>query len=36
MLKIKQFAFNPFGVSTFIVYDSDTRDALVVDPGMVS
>lgn len=36
MLKIKQFAFNPFGVSTFIVYDSDTRDALAVDPGMVS
>ncbi len=36
MLKIKQFAFNPFGVSTFIVYDTDTHDALIVDPGMTS
>lgn len=36
MLKIKQFAFNPFGVNTFIVYDTDNHDALVVDPGMIS
>ena len=36
MLKIKQFAFNPFGVSTFVVFDSDSLDAIVVDPGMVS
>lgn len=36
MLKIKQFAFNPFGVSTFIAYDTETRDAMVVDPGMIS
>lgn len=36
MLKIKQFVFNPFGVNTYIVYDSDTKDAIVVDPGMVN
>lgn len=36
MLKIKQFAFNPFGVSTFVAYDSETHEAMVVDPGMVS
>ena len=36
MLQIKQFSFNPFGVSTFVVYDPDTLDALVVDPGMVT
>ncbi len=36
MLKIKQFAFNPFQVSTFVVYDPDTLDAIVVDPGMTS
>ncbi len=36
MLKIKQFAFNPFGVSTFVVYDPDTLDAIIVDPGMVT
>lgn len=36
MLQIKQFSFNPFGVSTFVVYDPDTLDALVIDPGMVT
>lgn len=36
MLKLKQFSFNPFGVSTFLVYDTDTLDAFVVDPGMIS
>lgn len=34
MLKIKQFAFGPFGVNTYVVSDKDTRDAIVVDPGM--
>lgn len=36
MLKVKQFPFNPFGVSTFVVYDPDSRRAIIVDPGMVS
>lgn len=36
MITVKQFAFNPFGVSTFVVYDPDSGDAVVVDPGMVS
>lgn len=36
MLKIKQFSFNPFQVSTFVVYDPDSLDAIVVDPGMTS
>lgn len=36
MLNIKQFAFGPFGVNTYIVYDADTKDALVIDPGMVN
>lgn len=35
MLKVKQFVFNPVGVNTFVVYDSDTFDALVIDPGML-
>lgn len=34
MLKIKQFAFNDFGENTYILFDTDTREALVVDPGM--
>ena len=36
MLKIKQFVFGPFGVNTYIVHDTGTKDALVVDPGMTS
>ena len=36
MLKVRQFAFNPFGENTYVVYDADTRDAIVVDPGMTS
>lgn len=34
MLKIKQFVFNPFEVSTFLLIDEKTRQAAVVDPGM--
>ncbi len=36
MLKIKQFFFNPIGVSTFVVYDDESREAAIVDPGMNS
>ena len=36
MIGIKQFSFNPFGENTYIVYDDDSRDAIVVDPGMTS
>ena len=35
MLEIKQFAFGPFGVDTYILYDPETLEAIVVDPGMV-
>lgn len=34
MLNIKQFAFNPFDENTYIVADSASGDAIVVDPGM--
>lgn len=34
MLKIKQFAFNDFGENTYILFDTDTHEALVIDPGM--
>lgn len=36
MLKIKQFVFNPFGVSTFIIYDSESKAAIAIDPGMLN
>lgn len=34
MLKVKQFCFNPFAENTYLIYDADTRDGVVVDPGM--
>lgn len=35
MLRIKQFAFNPFEELTYVVSDESTGDAIVIDPGMV-
>ncbi len=35
MLKIRQFVFNFFSESTFIAYDSDSLEAIVIDPGML-
>lgn len=34
MLKIKSFEFNPFGEKTYLVWDPDTLQAMVIDPGM--
>lgn len=36
MVKVQIFHFNPFGVNTLVVWDSNTKDAIVVDPGMCS
>lgn len=36
MIKVKQFCFNPFAVSAFILSDSDTAQAVAIDPGMIS
>lgn len=36
MLEVKPFQFNMFGVKTYIVYDPLSREAAIVDPGMVS
>lgn len=33
-MKIKTLEFNPFGVNTYIVWNKDTLEAAVVDPGM--
>ena len=35
-MKVKQFVFNPFGVSTFIIYDSESKPAIAIDPGMLN
>lgn len=36
MLKIESFEFNPFGEKTYVVYDPESRECMVVDPGMVN
>ena len=36
MMKTARFEFNLFGVNTYIVWDPDTLEAAIVDPGMQS
>jgi len=33
-MKIKKFTFNPFMENTFVVWDEQSHEAAVVDPGM--
>lgn len=33
MLKIKRFTFNPFIENTYLIWDENTREASVIDPG---
>ena len=33
MIQVKQFTFNPFSENTFVLYDDDTREAAIIDPG---
>ena len=35
-LKIRQFHFNMFEVNTFVVYDATSRQAMIIDPGMIT
>ena len=36
MLKLDSFVFNPFNENTFIIYDEETRECVIIDPGCVS
>lgn len=36
MLNIKTFVFNPFQENTYVAYDSESREAMIVDPGMIN
>lgn len=33
-MKISRFIVNPFGVNTYIMWDSESREAAIIDPGM--
>ncbi len=35
-MKIKRFTFNMFGVNTYVVWDPATRQAAIIDPGMIN
>lgn len=35
-MKIRQFEFNLFGVNTYVVYDEESHEAIIIDPGMSS
>ncbi|MDE6485366.1 MAG: MBL fold metallo-hydrolase [Duncaniella sp.] len=34
-MKITRFVFNMFGENTYVVFDEDSREAAVIDPGML-
>jgi len=36
MIKIETFVFNLFSENTFVVWDEETKEAAVIDPGMSS
>lgn len=36
MISIKRFEFNPFGENTYVIWDTATLQAAVIDPGMAS
>lgn len=36
MIEIKKFEFNPFGEATYLVWDTPSLDAMVIDPGMAN
>lgn len=33
-MKIKKFVFNPFGENTYIIWNEQSGDAAIIDPGM--
>lgn len=35
-MKVSRFVFNMFGVNTYIIYESESREAAIIDPGMLN
>lgn len=33
MLKLESFVFNPFAENTYVVYDENTNECVIIDPG---
>lgn len=34
-MKVSRFVFNMFGINTYVMWDPDSREAAIVDPGMI-
>lgn len=35
MIKIKTFVFNAFSVNSFVIYDTEEKECIIVDPGCI-
>ncbi|MDE6062075.1 MAG: MBL fold metallo-hydrolase, partial [Duncaniella sp.] len=34
-MKVSRFVFNMFGVNTYVVWDPESSEAAIIDPGMI-
>ena len=34
-MRVSRFTFNMFGVNTYILWDDVSKDATIIDPGMI-
>lgn len=34
-MKVSRFTFNMFGVNTYVLWDEQSKDAIIIDPGMI-
>lgn len=35
-MKVTRFTFNPFSENTYILWDAESREAAIIDPGMIN
>ena len=35
-MKVSRFVFNMFGINTYVLWDPESLEAAIVDPGMIS
>ncbi|WP_302062815.1 MBL fold metallo-hydrolase, partial [uncultured Duncaniella sp.] len=33
-MKVSRFIVNPFGVNTYVIWEPDSHEAAIIDPGM--